>query len=243
MKILFDGIPLDKMSVSMTMNGAVLPVLASFIVAGEEQGVPVEQLSGTIQNDILKEFMVRNTYIYPPEPSMRLITDMLSYCTNSMPHYNTISMSGYHKREAGSSPDTNIELNSWNHSFTPAINYYVRNELKFETDIKYNVFGPVHPWDRENDKTRENLRKAMAQNPFLKVFIQSGYYDGATNYFQAKYTMWQVDPSGKMRDRFYFEGYRSGHMMYLRAEDLKKSNDDLREFIKNSSTNGMPAKY
>ena len=110
-------------------------------------------------------------------------------------------------------------------------------------NIKYNVFGPVHPWDRQNDNTRKNLRKAMAQNPFLKVFIQSGYYDGATNYFQAKYTMWQVDPSGKMKDRFYFEGYRSGHMMYLRAEDLKKSNDDLRDFIKNSSTNGMPAKY
>ena len=81
------------------------------------------------------------------------------------------------------------------------------------------------------------------QNPFLKVFIQSGYYDGATNYFQAKYTMWQIDPSGKMKDRLYFEGYRSGHMMYLREEDLEKSNDDLRQFIKNSSTNGKPAKY
>ena len=150
---------------------------------------------------------------------------------------------GIDRTNAGSRPDTNIELNSWNHSFTPAINYYLKNELNFETDIKYNVFGPVHPWNRENDNTRENLRKAMAQNPFLKVFIQSGYYDGATNYFQAKYTMWQVDPSGKMKDRFYFEGYRSGHMMYLRAEDLKKSNDDLREFIKNSSTNGIPAKY
>ena len=134
-------------------------------------------------------------------------------------------------------------MNSWNHSFTPAINYYLRNELNFKTDLKYNVFGPVHPWDRENDNTRENLRKAMAQNPFLQVFVQSGYYDGATNYFQAKYTMWQVDPSGKMKNRFYFEGYRSGHMMYLRAEDLEKSNDDLREFIKNSSTNGKPAKY
>ena len=150
---------------------------------------------------------------------------------------------GIDKRLAGSSPDSNIELNSWNHSFTPAINYYLRNELNFKTDIKYNVFGPVHPWDRENDNTRENLRKAMAQNPFLKVLIQSGYYDGATNYFQAKYTMWQVDPSGRMKDRFYFEGYRSGHMMYLRAEDLKKSNDDLRDFIKNSSTQGKPAKY
>ena len=150
---------------------------------------------------------------------------------------------GLDKKNSGSTPDSNIELNSWNHSFTPAINYYLRNELKFVTDVKYNVFGPVHPWDRENDNTRVNLRKAMAQNPFLKVFIQSGYYDGATNYFQAKYTMWQVDPSGKMKDRFYFEGYRSGHMMYLRSDDLKKSNEDLRKFIRNSSTNGKPAKY
>ena len=101
MKILFDGIALDKMSVSMTMNGAVLPVLASFIVAGEEQGVPVEQLSGTIQNDILKEFMVRNTYIYPPEPSMRIVSDIISYTSEKMPKFNSISISGYHMQEAG----------------------------------------------------------------------------------------------------------------------------------------------
>ncbi len=101
MKILFDGIPLNKMSVSMTMNGAVLPVLASFIVAGEEQGVPVEQLSGTIQNDILKEFMVRNTYIYPPEPSMRIVSDIISYTSEKMPKFNSISISGYHMQEAG----------------------------------------------------------------------------------------------------------------------------------------------
>ena len=101
MKILFDGIALDKMSVSMTMNGAVLPVLASFIVAGEEQGVPVKQLSGTIQNDILKEFMVRNTYIYPPEPSMRIVSDIISYTSEKMPKFNSISISGYHMQEAG----------------------------------------------------------------------------------------------------------------------------------------------
>jgi carboxypeptidase C (cathepsin A) len=150
---------------------------------------------------------------------------------------------GLDKKIAGSSPDSSIELDSWNHSFTPAINYYLRNELGFKTDLRYNVFGDVHPWDRSNDNTRENLRMAMAQNPFLKVFIQSGYYDGATNYFQAKYTMWQIDPSGRMKDRFYYEAYRSGHMMYLRKEDLEKSNDDLREFIESSLTNGVPAKY
>jgi methylmalonyl-CoA mutase len=101
MKILFDGIPLEKISVSMTMNGAVIPVLASFIVAGEEQGVPRAALSGTIQNDILKEFMVRNTYIYPPEPSMRIVSDIIAYTAAEMPKFNSISISGYHMQEAG----------------------------------------------------------------------------------------------------------------------------------------------
>jgi len=101
MKILFDGIPLDKMSVSMTMNGAVIPTLANYIVAAEEQGVSHEQLSGTIQNDILKEFMVRNTYIYPPEPSMRIVSDIIEYTAKEMPRYNSISISGYHMQEAG----------------------------------------------------------------------------------------------------------------------------------------------
>jgi methylmalonyl-CoA mutase len=101
MKILFDGIPLDKVSVSMTMNGAVLPVLAGYIVAGEEQGVKQELLSGTIQNDVLKEFMVRNTYIYPPEPSMRIIGDIIEYTAKHMPKFNSISISGYHMQEAG----------------------------------------------------------------------------------------------------------------------------------------------
>ena len=101
MKILFDGIPLDKVSVSMTMNGAVIPVLASFIVAGEEQGVDRSLLSGTIQNDILKEFMVRNTYVYPPEPSMRIVADIIEFTANEMPKFNSISISGYHMQEAG----------------------------------------------------------------------------------------------------------------------------------------------
>lgn len=103
MKILFDGIPLEKISVSMTMNGAVIPVLANFIVAGEEQGNKRSELSGTIQNDILKEFMVRNTYIYPPEPSMRIVADIIEYTSNEMPKFNSISISGYHMQEAGAS--------------------------------------------------------------------------------------------------------------------------------------------
>jgi len=101
MKILFDGIPLDRMSVSMTMNGAVLPVMAMYIIAAEEQGVPPEKLAGTLQNDILKEFMVRNTYIYPPKPSMRIVSDIIAYTSANMPRYNSISISGYHMQEAG----------------------------------------------------------------------------------------------------------------------------------------------
>lgn len=150
---------------------------------------------------------------------------------------------GLDKREIGTSPDFNSELTSWLHSFTPAINYYIKNELNFKTDVKYNVFGPVRPWDNRNNNVREGLRQAMAQNPYLKVLIQSGYYDGATTYFSAKYTMWKTDPSGKMKDRFFFKGYRSGHMMYLRNEDLQQANEDLRFFINNSLSKGKPAKY
>jgi len=150
---------------------------------------------------------------------------------------------GLDKREIGISTDFNPEITSWLHSFTPAINYYIREHLNFKTDVKYNVFGPVGPWDNRNNNVREGLRKAMAQNPYLKVLVQSGYYDGATTYFGAKYTMWKTDPSGKMKDRFFFKGYRSGHMMYLRNEDLQKANDDLRTFIQNSLSNGKAAKY
>ena len=150
---------------------------------------------------------------------------------------------GIDKKEVGVRPDYSAELTSWLHSFTPAINHYIKKELKFTTDVKYNMFGPVRPWNNDNDNTRDNLRQAMAQNPYLKVLFQSGYYDGATTYFNAKYTMLQIDPSGKMKDRFYFKGYRSGHMMYLRAEDLIKSNEDIREFILKTSYPNKSAKY
>src|SRR5450756_2611222 len=108
MRTLFSGIPLDQMSVSMTMNGAVLPILALFVAAAEEHGVPPEKLSGTIQNDILKEFMVRNTYIYPPTPSMRIISDIFAYTSQKMPKYNSISISGYHMQEAGATQDLEL---------------------------------------------------------------------------------------------------------------------------------------
>ena len=154
---------------------------------------------------------------------------------------------GIDKQDSGNRVDYNAEMSAWDHAFTPAINHYLQNELKFTSDTKYNTWGrnqhSVRPWNRDNVRVRDNLRQAMAENPFLKVFIQSGFYDGATTYFSAKYTMWQVDPSGKMKDRFFFKGYRSGHMMYLRQEDLVKANEDLRKFIENTTTNGKPAKY
>jgi carboxypeptidase C (cathepsin A) len=150
---------------------------------------------------------------------------------------------GIDRKDAGMGPDYSAELTSWLHSFTPAVNHYIRKELKFNTDIRYNMFGPVRPWNNDNDNTREDLRRAMAENPYLKVLFQSGYYDGATTYFNAKYTMWQVDPSGKMKDRFYFKGYRSGHMMYLRNEDLIKANEDIRTFIEATASKGKVAKY
>ncbi len=150
---------------------------------------------------------------------------------------------GIDRIEAGTGPDYSAELTSWLHSFTPAINYYFKEELGFSTDLKYNMFGPVRPWDFSDNNVRDNLRKAMAENPYLRVMFQSGYYDGATTYFNAKYTMWQMDPSGKMRERLSFKGYRSGHMMYLRREDLQQANDDLRNFIKASLPGERPAKY
>jgi methylmalonyl-CoA mutase len=129
MKMLFDGIPLDKMSVSMTMNGAVIPILASYIVAAEEQGVAHEQLTGTIQNDILKEYLTRNTFIYPPTPSMRIVSDIISFCSKNMPRYNTISISGYHMMEAGANSVLQV-------AFTMADGLeYVRTALNAGMDI------------------------------------------------------------------------------------------------------------
>jgi carboxypeptidase C (cathepsin A) len=151
---------------------------------------------------------------------------------------------GIDRKDSGETVDFNAELTSWLHSFTPAINMYVRNNLNYKTDFKYMMFGPVHPWDRSNDKTGENLRQAMAQNPYLHVMVQSGYYDGACDYFNAKYDLWQMDPSGKLTDRLSWKGYRSGHMMYLRKADLETANEDIRTFIKQSLPKASePAKY
>jgi carboxypeptidase C (cathepsin A) len=151
---------------------------------------------------------------------------------------------GIDSKDAGERPEFNAELSSWLHSFTPPINMYLREELNFKTDLRYFMFGPVHPWQRDEVNVAENLRAAMAANPYLKVLNQSGYYDGACDYFNAKYNLWHMDPSGKTKERMSWKGYRSGHMMYLRKEDLQKANEDLREFIKNSTpAPNQPAKY
>lgn len=151
---------------------------------------------------------------------------------------------GIDRQDAGERYAYDQASSSWSHAFAPAINMYIKDHLKFKTNTKYNVYGSVRPWNRGEDNTGDNLGEAMAKNPFMHVMIQSGYYDGACDYFSAKYTMWQIDPSGKLRDRFTFKAYRSGHMMYLRQEDLKTSNEDIREFIKKSiPKKGKPAKY
>lgn len=147
-------------------------------------------------------------------------------------------------QDGGEHPDYNAEMSAWVHSFTPAINHYLANDLNYKTDLKYYMFGSVNPWNRERDNTGHDLMSAVAQNPWLKVMLQSGYYDGACDYFNAKYNFWQMDKGGRFQGRFSFKGYRGGHMMYLRRADLKQANEDLREFITSSlPAEGQPAQY
>ena len=151
---------------------------------------------------------------------------------------------GIDKQDAGDGVDYNAELTAWLQAFTPAINIYLRGELNYKTDLKYNMFGSVWPWDNNNNRTGENLRQAMAQNPYLHLLIQSGYFDGACDYFNAKYSLWQLDPSGRLKSRLKWEGYKSGHMLYLRKGDLATATENLRTFIRESTPKpGQPAKY
>jgi len=151
---------------------------------------------------------------------------------------------GIDRKDGGDGVDYNAELTAWLQAFTPAINIYLRGELNYKTDIKYNMFGPVWPWNNNGNRTGENLRQAMAQNPYLHLLIQSGYFDGACDYFNAKYSLWQLDPSGRLKDRLKWEGYKSGHMLYLRKGDLATATENLRTFIRESTPKpGQPAKY
>lgn len=134
-------------------------------------------------------------------------------------------------RDAGMAYDYDPALTAWNQAFSPAINIYMRDELGWKTDLQYWLFGPVNPWNRQGDRTGDDLRRAMSANSWLHLFVQAGYYDGGTDYFSAKYTMWNLDPAGRLQDRMRFKGYRSGHMMYLREPDLAASNQDIRDFI------------
>lgn len=146
--------------------------------------------------------------------------------------------------DAGTSYDYDPALTSWNHSFAPAINHYLREMLDYDTELQYWLFGPVNPWNRSGDQTGRDLQRAMSENPYLNVMVQAGYFDNGTDYFSAKYTMWNIDPGGRLQDRIRFEGYRSGHMMYLRQEDLETSNEHIREFIEASiPPAGTPARY
>jgi carboxypeptidase C (cathepsin A) len=138
---------------------------------------------------------------------------------------------GTDRSDSGTSPDFDPALTSWNHAFAPAINHYLRDVLGYETDLQYWIFGDVGRWNREGDRTGNQLQQAMGQNPYLHVMVQSGYYDGGTDYFNAKYTMWNIDPSGRFQERMVWKGYRSGHMMYLRKPDRQTSNGDIRAFI------------
>lgn len=151
---------------------------------------------------------------------------------------------GVDQMNAGMGPDYNAELTSWLHSFTPAINSYLRNDLGFKTDLKYNMFGNVYPWNNDFNRTGQQLSDAMMSNPALHLMVLSGYYDGACDYFNAKYDTWQIDKSGRLKDRIEWHGYRSGHMMYLRKDDLKNSNEIIRQFIKKSiPAPGTPIQY
>jgi len=151
---------------------------------------------------------------------------------------------GVDRDDGGETREFDAAIAAWGHSFTPAINHYLRHDLGWETDLRYYIGGQTGGWDRSGDTTGEDLRRALAENPFLHVMIQGGFYDGATDYFSAKYTMWNLDPSGKLRNRLRFEGYRSGHMMYLRKEDLETSNEHIREFIQESTPGaGTPAMW
>ncbi len=151
---------------------------------------------------------------------------------------------GIDKEAAGNSPDYNAELTAWLHAFTPAMNIYLRDELHYKTDLKYNMFGPVWPWDNKNDNTGNNLRQAMAQNPFLHLMVQSGYYDGACDFFNAQYSLWQMDPVGRLKDRITWKGLRTGHMVYMRKDDRATANEQLRQFILSSiPKKGESAKF
>ena len=182
----------------------------------------VARYSGISQQEVLRHNLIIPTRYYWKE----LLRDRDLHIGRLDSRYT-----GRDIQTSGESPDYSAEFSTWNRAFTTAYNYYVRNQLNYKTDVEYLLFGNVSPWNRDNDHTGEDLGKALSQNPDLKVLVQSGYYDGGCDYFNAKYNFWQIDRGGKFQDRFIFKGYRSGHMIYVRQEDLKQGNEDIRQFI------------
>lgn len=225
-------------SEEFTLNTLIPALTKGGFISEEEKAEVASRMSyysGISRDEIIKLNLDLKTSFFWKE----LLRDTKGYTVGRLDSRYL----GLDRTEIGDSPEYNSEMSAWFHSFAPAINYYISEHLGFKTDLRYNIFGPVNPWDRSDNTVRDRLRLAMAENPYLKVMFQVGYYDGACTYFNSKYTMWQIDPSGKMKDRFVFRGYRSGHMMYLRNEDLRQANNDLREFILNSSGMDYPAKY
>jgi len=141
---------------------------------------------------------------------------------------------GIDRQTGGDAPEYPAEAIAWMHAFTPAINIYLRNNLNYKTDLEYKMVGNVYPWDDSNDHSGENLRQAMAQNPYLHLFVQSGYFDGSCDYFDVRYTLAQLDAGGRLKGRIKWKGYRSGHMMYMSKDVLAPASEDLRTFIKES---------
>jgi carboxypeptidase C (cathepsin A) len=197
-KDLLDVLPLSE---EYAINKLIPAIAKGGFISDEERDKIAEKMS--FYSGIRKKVILQHNLDLPKDYFWKeLLRDKNGYTVGRLDS----RYKGLDKRIAGENPDYNSEITSWLHSFTPAINYYIREHLNFRTDVTYNVFGPVRPWDNRNDNVREGLRQAMAQNPYLKVLIQSGYYDGATTYFNAKYTMWQTGSKWKNERSLLFQG-------------------------------------
>ncbi|MFB6340125.1 S10 family peptidase [Saccharicrinis sp. FJH62] len=223
---------------AFTLN-ELMPALAKGGFIGETEKNAIAQKMA-YYSGLSQTFILQNNLDVPtPYFWKELLRDKSGYSTGRLDSRYL----GLDKSEAGDSPDYNAEMSAWMHAFTPALNYYMAEDLNFKTDVKYNMLVPLKTWDLRDNHTRDQLRQAMANNPYLNVMFQAGYFDGATTYFKTKYMMWQMDPAGKMKDRMSFKTYECGHMMYVRQEDLRKATNDIRSFIEASKVNTKPAKY
>jgi carboxypeptidase C (cathepsin A) len=229
----------------------ILPEVEDFTI---HKYLPAVALGGSMSNDkkqamaqkiarysgLSKKFVLNNNLTVSPSSFWKELLRDQGKTTGRLDSRYV----GIDSKNAGSRPEYSAELTSWENSFAPAINSYLRNDLGFKTDLQYYVFGPVYPWDRDHGTVYKMLRKAMEENPALQVLNQGGYYDGACDYFGAKYALWHMDPSGKLKDRIINKDYQSGHMLYVRQKTLKQGLNDLRKFITNSiPKEGQPIKY